>query len=93
MDALGRLGGEEFGVMLPILHNDQNPWHPFERLLEGVRRLAVSFDGSVIRFTCSIGVTEVAPSDRSLDDLFARADRALYRAKEEGRNRLIWIAP
>ena len=93
MDALGRLGGEEFGVMLPLLHEDEEPWRPFERLLEGVRRLAVPVDGSVIRFTCSIGVTEVALSDRSLDDLFARADQALYRAKEEGRNRLIWIAP
>jgi len=59
----------------------------------GVRRLAVPVDGLVIRSTCRIGVTEVALSDRLLDDLFARADLALYRAKEEGRNRLTWIAP
>ncbi len=91
MDAMGRLGGEEFGVVMPLVAPPERPLSAFERLLRAVRLRRVTFSGHLIQYTCSIGVTEVGPSDQSFDDVLARADRALYRAKAEGRNRLIWL--
>jgi len=41
-----------------------------------------------VRITCSIGVTGLENEDDTIDHLLARADRALYQAKHEGRNRL-----
>jgi len=41
----------------------------------------------------SAGGTSFSISDRTIDDVFARADRALYQAKENGRDHLVWIAP
>lgn len=93
MDGLGRLGGEEFGILVPLVPPNDQPLIPFERLLTAVRSRQVNFAGDAISYTCSIGVTEVGSSDRSLDDVLARADRALYRAKEEGRNRVVWLPP
>ncbi|HCO76939.1 diguanylate cyclase [Hydrogenophilus thermoluteolus] len=92
MDEVGRLGGEEFGVVMPLVVLHDRPTNAFERLLREVRLRRVTFSGHHIQYTCSIGVTEVGPSDRAFDDVLARADRALYQAKAEGRNRLIWLA-
>lgn len=92
MDVCGRLGGEEFGILLPQTY-DRAAIAAMERLLRTIRQSVVVFEGHAIRYTVSAGGTSFAISDRTIDDVFARADRALYRAKEYGRDHLVWIAP
>lgn len=83
-DLVGRLGGEEFGVLLPMTT-------PQAALLiaERLRRTAEALDFSDLYpglvVTCSIGVAELQPGQQG-DDLLLAADQALYRAKAEGRN-------
>ena len=92
MDVCGRLGGEEFGILLPQT-DDRAAAAAIERLLRTIRQSVVVFNGHAIRYTVSAGGTSFSISDRTIDDVFARADRALYQAKENGRDHLVWIAP
>ncbi len=87
IDILGRLGGEEFAALLPDTRIEGA-----RRLAERLRRTvadspAVSPTGEV-RFTVSVGLTLLAPGDRDAGAILTRADRALYRAKDRGRNRV-----
>jgi len=87
IDTLGRLGGEEFAVILPGA--DASAAEIFaERLRKQVAETPVAHEDRIISLTISIGVTEIKPLDVSADDALTRADRALYRAKECGRNRV-----
>ncbi len=87
IDLLGRLGGEEFAAILP----ETDPQHALqvaERLRRAVQALSFTGeDGSRLHLTLSIGMAERLPGEVRLEDLLARADRALYRAKAAGRNR------
>lgn len=86
-DTFGRLGGEEFGLLLP-----ETPLDKAMIVAERIRLVweasPVNLDGKLIRSTMSIGVAEAIPSDQNIEDLLRRADRMLYRAKERGRNRV-----
>jgi diguanylate cyclase (GGDEF)-like protein len=87
-DLAGRLGGEEFAVLLP--HTGvKGAQEIAERLRTAVvvapARLA---DGTAMPFTVSVGVATLDPSDESLAALMDRADQAMYQAKREGRNRV-----
>ncbi len=87
-DLLGRYGGEEFAVLL----RDIGPEHALaaaERLRRAVAGVNLQHGDETIAPTASIGVATLAPQDRSFDHLLTRADRALYRAKAEGRNRVV----
>ena len=87
IDLFGRLGGEEFGVLLP--GTDIEGAQEFaEQLRQSVADIPAQCDTSQIPLTVSIGVTVFAQSDRAPDSILARADAALYRAKQAGRNRL-----
>jgi diguanylate cyclase (GGDEF)-like protein/PAS domain S-box-containing protein len=87
IDLLGRLGGEEFAILLP----DTEAAGAFE-FADRVRLLAenqpAQTRAGAVTVTLSIGVTAFAPHDQDTDVILARADRALYRAKENGRNRV-----
>jgi diguanylate cyclase (GGDEF)-like protein len=84
-DLPGRIGGEEFALMLPDTGAEQ-ACKVAERLR---KRMAVLQPlESEHRFTVSIGVA-VAGADEQTDDLLLRADRALYAAKEAGRDRVV----
>ena len=86
-DFSGRLGGEEFGLLLP----ETTPSAALvlaERLRKKFEELHVETSSGTIRFTASIGVAAVIPEDESIDAPLARADEALYRAKSKGRNRV-----
>ena len=87
VDLLGRLGGEEFAILLP--DTEVVGAHEFaERLRQQVAvRPALTSTGG-IPITISIGVTPFAPHDGGIDTILARADRALYRAKTNGRDRV-----
>lgn len=86
-DQAGRLGGEEFAILLFATHA-AGATEFAERLRERVAADAVAFDGRTLRITVSIGVSRLARTDSSADDALARADAALYRAKANGRNRV-----
>jgi len=85
-DTLGRLGGEEFGILLqgPPAAVEQVA----ERLRSAVAAIVIGSESGEIRFTASIGLAHYA-EDADLDALLERADRALYRAKEGGRDRVV----
>lgn len=88
-DIAGRWGGEEFIVLLP-----GTDAAGARLLAEALRRSAeqaelVALDGRPIRFTISIGLHALVPdSNNARDDMIAAADRALYLAKQNGRNRV-----
>ena len=81
VDSLARWGGEEFVALLPAVELD-GATQTAERLRQAVR--AARLPGDV---TVSIGVTQYRVPD-SADEVFARADLALYRAKDLGRDRV-----
>lgn len=87
IDITGRLGGEEFGWLMPQTGID-GARAAAERLRVSMARDPV---GDVGRLTASIGIAERAPGEDGAS-LMPRADRALYRAKGEGRDRSV-VAP
>ncbi len=86
-DILGRLGGEEFAVVL-IEENLAAAGQVAERLRQAVEALEVATAGDACRFTISIGVCECAGEPETLGKALERADQALYAAKKNGRNRV-----
>jgi diguanylate cyclase (GGDEF)-like protein len=85
-DFVGRYGGEEFIVTLT--HTDQpGAVKVAERLREAVAEIALPTEQGALSFTVSIGISTYARKVM-IDEVIARADRALYRAKESGRNRV-----
>ena len=87
-DTFGRLGGEEFGLILPETTLEQARIVA-ERIQKTWEKSPVNLDGEMIHSTVSIGVAEANPDDRSFDDILRRADRMMYKAKEAGRNQVV----
>lgn len=86
-DLLGRIGGEEFAVLL-VQSNERQAVQVAERLRIELARQKVGQADGPLQFTVSLGVAGNRGTGDSLDDLLKRADVALYRAKEAGRNRV-----
>lgn len=89
-DFLGRLGGEEFCVVLVQTGKD-GALLLAERLRLVVEEMRVPCDGELIKVTVSIGVTEWSKGDLETEDILKRADKALYAAKEGGRNQVKFL--
>ncbi len=87
IDILSRYGGEEFVILLPET-NLQVAKLIAERLHQSILKSGFLTDVGDLRVTASIGVAE-SRADESLNDLIQRADTALYKAKENGRNKII----
>lgn len=85
IDLAGRVGGEEFAVLLPDA-GIGDAQKMAERLRARVADQPVSVEGACIPVTVSIGITQLRPGDRSPDEALQRADKALYRAKSSGRD-------
>jgi diguanylate cyclase (GGDEF)-like protein len=85
-DVIGRLGGEEFALVLPETTLEAAQLIA-TRITEGCRSLATEASCAEVKCSCSIGVTEVRADDENLDGVLKRADRALYEAKQAGRDR------
>jgi len=90
-DVIGRVGGEEFGVVLPETALEAGK-HMATRVTEACRLLVTEASSAEVRCSCSIGVTEVRLDDEDLDAVLKRADHALYEAKRAGRNQWSFAA-
>ncbi|WP_376690650.1 GGDEF domain-containing protein [Wenzhouxiangella sp. EGI_FJ10409] len=87
---VGRMGGEEFLVLLPD-SDEQVVFRRAEGLRRAIARFGVELPDGVIRATVSIGYA-AGRQGESLEAVLRRADAALYRAKEQGRNRVVAAA-
>jgi len=86
-DVLGRLGGEEFAVLLPET-GIENARVTAEKLRAALEQVVVTSAGKDIRFTASLGLSPASAGDTELFQVINRADKALYAAKNGGRNRV-----
>lgn len=86
-DVFARMGGEEFAAILPETELPE-AIVTAERVREAVANTPVHTDAGTIEYTVSIGISSLRDDNDSLDELMRRADKALYRAKEHGRNRV-----
>ena len=85
-DVLARYGGEEFVVLLPATKLQQ-ACEVAERIRVAVAAQSIEHSGKTIRFTVSLGVNSLLLGETDFAGMLARADSALYRAKDAGRNR------
>ena len=84
-DLVGRFGGEEFGILLPGVPADAAQAIA-ERIRTAVAAACLSPEHPALRVTASFGVTGLGPADPHFGAVYSRADRALYTAKQQGRN-------
>jgi diguanylate cyclase (GGDEF)-like protein len=84
-DIIGRLGGEEFGVLAPETGREAAQYMA-TRIRDACRRLAVATPLGEIRWSCSIGITDRATEDEHIESVLHKADAALYDAKGSGRD-------
>jgi diguanylate cyclase (GGDEF)-like protein len=87
VDMLGRLGGEEFAILLPGTELEAAGVFA-ERLRLRIEATPLELDGRSVTVTASIGIAALCASDSAGDAVLIRADQALYRAKRGGRNRV-----
>ena len=88
-DTVGRSGGEEFLILLPGYDAAENPQRA-QQLVDAIGANPIDASGTLVEVTCSYGVAVFRPwlDPVKVDDLIRRADKALYRAKDGGRNRI-----
>ena len=87
-DVVGRLGGDEFAVLLPET-SSAVAGHVASRLHHALSDAGVEWQGRRLPLEVSVGVASLGPEGDTLDALLGRADRALYEAKRQGRNRVV----
>ena len=87
MDYIGRIGGEEFAILMPETHLD-DAYQIADRLRDFVSKYEMCFDRQTIHITVSIGITDLRDKNETIESILQRADAALYNAKREGRNRV-----
>jgi len=90
-DVLGRWGGEEFILLLPETNIHQAS-SAAERLRGALAKSELITDsGTFVSFTVSIGLTLIKDPTLSLDEMIKKADKALYLAKQKGRNQVVLL--
>ena len=90
-DTVARSGGDEFVVLLEDLTDPDDAALVAERVRAALSA-PVNFEGREIRVTCSIGVALSNGTDDRVEGLISRADDAMYRAKQEGRDQVALVA-
>ena len=93
VDIFARYGGDEFVILLPET-GIQRAVRLANRLRDGFQKQDLQIQGRITPITLSVGVASMnGDSDLNLDTLLVRADQALYKAKEKGRNQVsFWPA-
>lgn len=84
----GRLGGDEFIVLVRDKSSEEEVRMMMADLLSRLNRVE---DGEIHGLKASIGITEILPEDKVVDNAYKRADDALYESKRKGKNRIIFI--
>ena len=87
-DSIGRMGGEEFLVIV-TMRTEMGWERPFERLRARFCESKIPTRSGILSATISIGVARAA-ADSTVDEILERADAALYRAKDKGRNCVVY---
>ena len=87
VDSVGRLGGEEFAVLLPGTRLDAAT-QLAERLRQAVQASPAVEAGQSVAFTISLGVMTITPDITDIKTVLHQADKAMYHAKQTGRNRV-----
>ena len=87
-DTIGRMGGEEFAVLLPGIGKAEAAVIA-ERLRLRLEETKIEFEGALLTVTASLGVAEWMTEATDQKDWFAKADERLYKAKQSGRNRVV----
>ena len=90
-DVMGRLGGEEFAVLLPET-SAEAAQNLATRITKACLSIIVDPSAGAGKCSCSIGVTELRQDDEKMDSVLTRADQALYAAKRAGRNQWTFAA-
>ncbi|MBD2692245.1 diguanylate cyclase [Anabaena catenula] len=88
VDSFGRFGGEEFVVLLPET-NINAAIIVAERIRENINNQYIFVGEKKVSITVSIGIASYNSADKTIDTIIQRADKALYQAKNQGRNRVI----
>jgi len=91
VDIIGRIGGDEFGVVLPET-SAVDALILAERLRLNFSSKSIPVGDGYLSFTISIGAAFLTETDGSLEDVIANADNALYQAKHQGRNSVFQFA-
>jgi len=86
-DSLGRIGGEEFAVVLPET-SVAAAYDVADRLRAHIEEKPIIVAHTAVNCTVSIGIAQLSAQDSGIDELMKRADIALYSAKKKGRNRV-----
>ncbi|MGR9014058.1 MAG: GGDEF domain-containing protein [Gammaproteobacteria bacterium] len=90
-DYFARYGGEEFCILLPSTI-EKDAWKLGDRLRQTYEAMVMEFGGEALRSTISIGVSDSIHVGVEFSSLIAAADKAMYRAKQEGRNRVVMFS-
>lgn len=88
---LSRIGGEEFAMIAPPKYKSRDLNNIYESLRMEISKMDIKYMQKTIKFTISIGYTLINKNDNSLEDVYKRADLALYYAKNSGRNMVTFI--
>ena len=91
-DVLARLGGDEFAVLYPNVDSTRAQIAA-TRLLDAIRQHTANIQGQAIRTTASMGIVLFPEHGMQPTELLMQADMAMYRAKEQGRNRFCVYSP
>ena len=88
VDVIGRIGGEEFAILLPET-DSARATEVAERLRQDIADAVIPLaDGRELHITASIGVATLTAKDADVDRLLGLADKAMYEAKRSGRDRV-----
>lgn len=84
-EIFARLGGDEFAILVPDISEEMLKILA-ERITRSIAQVRFQFEGQSLRLTCSCGIAVYPDHARNTEDLVARADAAMYQAKEAGKN-------
>ncbi len=84
-DNIGRIGGEEWLVLFPDA-KQKDIESIIKRMRESISNISANDDNKTLNISFSMGLTTFTETDNNIDELIIRADNALYKAKENGRN-------